>query len=365
MPDIKTLLSRVVEEEASDIHMKSGHHPMLRIKTRLVPMDHPAVSPEDMEEIARSMMSRRQWDLFEKWNEVDFAYLCEGAGRFRANVFRQRGLVGMVMRHVKTKIPTFEELNLPPLLKKTTLSERGILIVSGATGSGKSSTLAAMLGYMNKRLHRNIITVEDPIEFVYSDDKSIISQREVGVDTRSFATALKMVMRQDPNVIMVGEMRDKESFSAALTAAEVGRFVLTTSHAPDAAQVVTRMMDFFEPAGREQARIMLASNLVAVIAQRLLRRVDGKGMVPTVEIMLGSPSVKKFIRENKISKLKDAIQDGVDMGMQTFNHHLVELVTQSLVSEEEALRASSNPEALKMNLQGIYLDEARQILGDD
>ena len=363
MVDLKTLLEQVVDRDASDIHLKEGCPPIIRIKTRLVDLEGRPLKSFEVEEIARSIMNDRQWSIFERRGEVDFAYLVDGVGRFRTNVFRQKGLVGIVMRYVKAVIPTFRELNLPPVFEEIALSKRGLIVVSGATGCGKSTTLAAMIGAVNSRERRSIVTIEDPIEFIHADNKSVVSQREVGIDTRSFASALKVVLRQDPDIIMVGEMRDRESFMAGLSAAETGHLVLSTSHSSDAAQVVVRIMEFFTPAEREQARFQLAANLVAIVCQRLLRRADGKGLVPAVEMMLGTPTVRKLIRESRFEKLPDAIQDGRDEGMQTFNQHLVKMVKASLVTEEVALANSSNPEALKMNLKGIYLDESRQILG--
>lgn len=365
MIDLKALLKIVVEKEASDLHLKVGKPPIIRLKTNLIDLDHRPLKSSEVEELARSMMADGQWEAFQRRGEIDYAYIEEEVGRFRTNVFRQCGLVGIVMRYVKAKIPTFEELHLPPVLKEISLADKGIVIVSGATGCGKSTTLAAMVGFINKMRRRNIVTIEDPIEFLHSDEQSIISQREVGIDTRSFASALKVVLRQDPDIVMVGEMRDRDSFAAGLSAAETGHLVLSTSHSPDAAQVIVRIMEFFSPDERNLARFQLASNLVAIICQRLLRRADADGLVPAVEIMRGSPTVQKLIRENKIHKLRDAIRDGRDEGMQTFNQHLVKLVQNSFVTEEEALANSSNPEALKMNLQGIFLDESRQILGTE
>ncbi|MEI6633186.1 MAG: PilT/PilU family type 4a pilus ATPase [Chlamydiota bacterium] len=365
MVDLSGVLREAVTRRASDIHLKAGCPPILRIATQLVSLDHPPLAPSEIEAVAQSLVGKIQWASFLSGAELDVAYLDPAAGRFRTNIFHQRGMVGIVMRHVQTSVPGFKDLGLPPIIKKIALTERGIVIVSGATGSGKSTTLAAMIDFINARLRRHIVTIEDPIEFIHDDVKSLIEQREVGIDTRSFPSALRCVMRQDPDIIMVGEMRDKESFMAVLAAADVGRLSLATLHSPDAAQVVLRVMDFFPVAEREQARLQLAANVVAIICQRLIPRADGKGAIPAVEIMLGTTTVRKLIRENKVGKLTAAIQDGKDLGMQTFNQALVELVQASLITEDAALSHSPSPESLKMNLQGIYLDESRQILGDD
>jgi pilus retraction protein PilT len=274
-------------------------------------------------------------------------------------------MVGLVMRHVKTRIPSFKELDLPPILEKLSMAKSGIVMVCGSTGVGKSTTLAAMIEYINTHARSNVITIEDPIEYLHRDDKSVISQREVGIDTISFASALRLVMRQDPDVVMVGEIRDRETVKAALTASEVGRLVLTTLHSPTASHVISRLLDFFPMGEREQIRFQVAANLNAAICQRLLQRADAGGMVPAVEIMLGTPTIKKLIRNGKVEKLADAIQEGREEGMQTFNQHLVELVVKSKVAEREALSKATNPEALKMNLQGIFLDESRKIIGSD
>lgn len=366
MLDLKALLQSMVAQGASDLHLKVGCPPILRLNAELLNVSGPALAAGEVERLVRDMMSDAQWAAFQSKGELDFAYLLDGgAERFRTNIFRQRGLYGAVMRHVKTRVPDFHELGLPPILERIALARRGIVIVSGATGCGKSTTLAAIINYMNARVRRHIVTVEDPIEYLHQNDKSVIDQREVGIDTRSFAAALRHVMRQDPDVIMVGEMRDRESFMAVLGAADVGRLVFGTLHAPEAAQVVLRMMDFFPAGEREGARLQFAANMEAVICQRLLPRRDGRGLIPAVEILLGTSLARKFIRENKIEKLAAAIQDGRDQGMQTFNHSLAELAKGSLITEETALAHSTNPEGLKMNLRGIFLDESRKILGDD
>lgn len=365
MIDLSGILKEAVALGASDIHLKAGCRPIFRIATQLVTVEHPPLSPAETEAVAQSLVSKIQWASFLTGAELDIAYLDPAAGRFRTNIFHQRGVVGMVMRHVRKNVPCFKDLGLPPIIEKIALTPCGIVIVSGATGSGKSTTLAAMITFVNARLRRHIVTIEDPIEFMYEDDKAVIDQREVGIDTRSFPSALRYVMRQDPDIIMVGEMRDKESFMAMLTAADVGRLSLATLHTASAAQVVLRVMDFFPVAEREQARLQLAANLAAVICQRLVPRADGKGATPAVEIMLGTPTVKKLIRENKVEKLNAAIQEGSDQGMQSFNQALVALVQSSTITEETGLSHSPNPESLKMNLQGIYLDESSQILGSD
>ena len=267
------------------------------------------------------------------------------------------------MRSVKTTILNFEQLNLPLVLKDISLVERGIIILAGATGSGKSTTLAAMIDYINKTERRHIVTIEDPIEFLHSDLKSIINQREVGIDTMTFQTALKHVLRQDPDVILIGEMRDQQSFSAALMASETGHVVLTTVHADSSVQCIERILDFFNtPEQREQARLQLATNIVAIICQRLIPTIDKQGLIPAVEILRGTPIVKKFIRENKFEKLNKAIETGKEDGMQTFNQSILALIQENKISEEDGLSKASNPEALKMNLKGIFLDDSKKIL---
>ena len=365
MVELAQILGEAVASGASDIHLKAGCPPILRISTKLVTLKHPPLSPAETEALAKSIVTAVQWNSFHAGAELDVAHIDPAVGRFRTNIFHQRGLVGIVMRHVRTQIPSFKDLGLPPIIERIALFERGIVIISGATGSGKSTTLAAMIDFVNSRLRRHIVTIEDPIEFIHEDVKSVINQREVGIDTRSFPSALRFVMRQDPDIIMVGEMRDKESFMAMLTAADVGRLSLATLHTANAAQVVLRVMDFFPVAEREQARLHLAANLGAVVCQRLLPRADGKGSIPAVEVMLGTAIVRKLIRENKVEKLSAAIQEGRDQGMQTFNQSLVDLVQSGVITEDTAFSHSPNPESLKMNLQGIYLDESRQILGED
>lgn len=360
---MKLLLCEMIKHEASDLHIKSDRPPIFRIQGTLIETDLPPLDHNAILGILDEIMNDQQKDHFFKKKEADFAFSMENAGRFRTNVFYQRGRVSIAIRYVKTKIPGFEELGLPPVLKEIAHTHSGIVIISGATGNGKSTTQAAIIDYINTTQSLHIVTIEDPIEFVHQDKKSIINQREVGIDTEDFPTALKHVLRQDPDVIVIGEMRDANSFQAAVSSSETGHLVFTTLHINTAAQCISRIMEFFPEENRDNVRIQLAANIEAVICQRLIPRASGIGMIPAVEIMLGSPMVRKLIRENQLPKLKDAIETSGDMGMQTFNQSLCKLVKNKLITKEVALSVSPNPESLKMNLQGIFLDESRRILG--
>lgn len=362
MLDVKALLSDMVLRKASDLHLKVGTVPIFRVDSKLQPTDYEPLGPDDTEKIANEIMSSYHRERFQAHNEVDFAYEAEGLGRFRTNVFRQRGFIGIVMRMVKMDIPSFEELGLPPTLKNIALSERGIILTTGSTSCGKSTTTAAMLDFINQSKRAHIIMVEDPIEYLHRDKKSIVNQREVGIDTESFHGALKRVMRQDPDVIVIGEMRDSESFMAALASSDTGHLVFSTLHTTDSSQAVGRILEFFPLEERDQIRQQLSANLRAVICQRLIPRASGEGVVPAVEIMINNLTVQKLIYENKLLKLPAAIETGSDVGMQSFNQSLLNLFNKKLITKEEALAHASNPDALKMNMQGIFLDEARRIL---
>jgi twitching motility protein PilT len=298
----------------------------------------------------------------EEEREVDFSYYLPGIGRFRTNLFQQRGQWCLAMRYVKTHVPSFEELGLLPQIKQIAESPRGIVLVAGSTGSGKSTTLAAMIEHINSNAKKHIVTLEDPIEFVFEDNQSVIEQREVGLDTLSFHHALKHVLRQDPDIIMVGEMRDSVSFAAAMSAADTGHLVLSTLHTTNASQSVTRVLDFFEANEREQVRRQLAGTLQAVVCQRMVPTIAGK-MTPALEIMINTSTVKKLIEENRLDKLAAAIETGTDDGMLNFNQALFNLVKAGIVSEKEALAKATNAQALEMNFKGIFLDEGRRILG--
>ena len=361
MEYLHSLLKFAVNMGASDIHVKPGHHATIRISGELFPVQVDPPSKEQVEEIVRHIIPRHLEARLDREKEVDFSYMHESLGRFRANVFHQRGNLCIAMRHVKSHIPSFTELHLPETLSKIASAERGITFVTGATGSGKSSTMAAMLDHVNTNEKCHIITLEDPIEYAFEDKQSIIEQREVGLDTLSFERALVHVMRQDPDVIMIGEMRDSQSFMAALAAADTGHMVITTLHTNTAYSSIGRILDFFPSHERDQIRRQLAANLQAVICQRLVPAVAG-GVVPAVEIMVNSPMVRKLIEENRIDKLSAAIETGTEDGMQTFNQSLYKLVKAKMITEENALLRATNPDALKMNFRGIFLDESRRIL---
>lgn len=361
MEYLNSLLKFAANMGASDIHVKPDHHATIRISSELFPVQVDPPSREQVEEIVRFMLPRHLEARLDREKEVDFSYLHESLGRYRVNVFHQRGNLCMAMRHVKTNIPSFQDLHLPEQLSTIANAERGIVFVTGATGSGKSSTLAAILEHINTTEKCHIITIEDPIEYMFSDRQSVIEQREIGLDTLSFERALVHVMRQDPDVIMVGEMRDSQSFMAALAASDTGHLVLTTLHTNTAYSAIGRILDFFPAHERDQIRRQLASNLRGVVCQRLVPALSG-GVVPAVEIMINSPTVRKLIEENRLDKLPAAIETGTEDGMQTFNQSLYKLVKAKMITEEEALLKATNPDALKMNFRGIFLDESRRIL---
>ncbi len=354
--ELNDILTVAVKAKGSDIHIKTGLPPIVRIDGRLHPIPNaPRLTPEIVATMAHSMMNQRQRQIFEEHWEVDLAYAIPGLGRFRVSAYHQRGTVAMVFRVITMAIPSLEALNLPPVLKKICAEERGLILVTGTTGSGKSSTLAAMIDHINQSRTCNIITVEDPVEFLHRDNKSIISQREVGCDTQTFASALKGALRQDPDVILVGEMRDLETIETAMTAAETGHLVMSTLHTMDAAETVNRIIGVFPPFHQRQVRIQLAGIIKGVISQRLVPKADGKGRVPAVEVMLGTARVRECIDdENKTKEIHDAIAQGyVSYGMQTFDQSLMKLLTSGLITYEEAMRQSSNPDDFALKMSGI------------
>ena len=361
MDFFSNLLQSAVGQGASDIHLKPNHYATLRVAGTLVPVTVELPSKELVGEIVRRILPAHQIDRLAREKEVDFSYLHDNQWRFRVNVFHQRGDLCLAMRYVKTKIPSFTDLHVPEQLGKIAAAENGIVFVTGVTGSGKSSTLAAMLESINLTEKCHVVTLEDPIEYVFEDKQSVIEQREIGLDTMSFTSALVHVMRQDPDVIMVGEMRDSQSFMAALAAADTGHLVLTTLHTTTAYSAIGRVLDFFPAEERDQIRRQIAVNLRAVICQRLVPAISG-GVVPAVEIMINTPMVRKLIEENRLDKLSAAIETGTEDGMQTFNQALLKLAKAKLITEAEALSKATNPDALKMNLRGIFLDEGRRIL---
>jgi len=344
---IDDLLRRAVETKASDLHLKVGNHPYLRIDGQLNPQsDVPRVTPEEMLSMAFSMMTNRQKQKFKETAELDMAYGVAGLGRFRVNVFQQRGNVGMVLRVIPTKIRTIEELDLPRIIETICEEQRGLVLVTGTTGSGKSTTLAAMIDRINTSRSDHVITIEDPIEFLHRDKKSFINQREVEVDTANFSTALRAGLRQDPDVILVGEMRDLETISAALTIAETGHLTLGTLHTNSCAQTINRIIDVFPTSQQAQVRAQLSLVLEGVLSQQLIPTADGRGRAMSLEIMVATPAIRNLIREEKIHQIYSAMQAGQKFGMQTMNQSLCDLVQKRRISREEALNRSSLPEEL-------------------
>jgi len=361
MEIFQRILQTAVEGGASDVHLKVGTPVIFRINRQLIAIECPYPTDEWMEKVLGHVVPKHAKRKLEEEREVDFSYYMPHVGRFRTNVFQQRGQFCIAMRFVKTQVPSFEELGLLPVLKEIAESPRGIVLVSGTTGCGKSTTLAAMIEHVNANFKRHIITLEDPIEYVFEDNQSVIEQREVGLDTLSFELALTHILRQDPDFIMIGEMRDATSFYAAISAAETGHLVLSTLHTINASQSINRILDFFKAEEREQIRRQLAGTLQAVICQRMVPALNG-GLVPAQEILINTGTVRKILEENRLDKLSAAIETGTDEGMLSFNQHLFQLVQEGKVSKKEALLKATNPQALEMNFQGIFLDESRRIL---
>jgi twitching motility protein PilT len=355
------ILKIAIDGKASDIHIKIGTPVIFRINRELIAVECPFPTAEWMNKIVASITPDHLRKRLEEDREIDFSYFIPGLGRFRTNLFQQRGQWALAMRHVRTNVPSFEQLGLLEQIKTVAESPRGIVLVAGATGCGKSTTLAAMLEHINGNFKKHIITLEDPIEFVFEDNQCVIEQREVGLDTQSFHHALKHVLRQDPDIIMLGEMRDATSFAAAMSAADTGHLVLSTLHTTTAAQSVNRILDFFKADEREQVRRQLAATLRGVICQRMVTTVENT-MTPALEILINSPLVKKMLEENRLDKLAAAIETGADDGMITFNQSLFNLVKSGRVSEKEALAKATNPQALEMNFKGIFLNEGGRIV---
>ena len=353
---IDDLLRRAVEQKASDLHLKVGNHPYLRIDGILIPQtDVARVSPEEMLSMAFSMMTNRQKQKFKETAELDMAYGVAGLGRFRVNVFQQRGNVGMVLRVIPTKIKTIEDLLLPKVIDKICEEQRGLVLVTGTTGSGKSTTLAAMIDRINSTRPDHIVTIEDPIEFLHRDKKGFVNQREVEVDTANFPVALRAALRQDPDVILVGEMRDLETIGTALLAAETGHVVFSTLHTLDATETIQRIIAVFPPPEQKQIRLQLASTLKAIVSQRLVRKSDGQGRVPAVEVLIATAYIRDcIINPDKTRMIHDAIAAGTSQyGMQTFDQSIYDLYTQNLITYEEALLRASNVDEFKLRCQGI------------
>jgi len=363
--NIDELLRSACESKASDLHLKVGNHPYIRVDGSLRPLSqYPRVSSEDMLNMAFSIMTNRQKQKFKENTELDMAYGVAGLGRFRVNVFQQRGNVGMVLRVIPTKIRTLEELYLPRVIDRICEEQRGMVLVTGTTGSGKSTTLAAMIDRINSTTTDHIITIEDPIEFLHRDKKGFVNQREVEVDTPAFASALRAALRQDPDVILVGEMRDLETIQTALLAAETGHLVFSTLHTLDATETIQRIIAVFPPPEQKQIRLQMATTLKAVISQRLVRKSDGIGRVPAVEVLIATEYIRDcIINPEKTRLIHDAIAQGVSQyGMQTFDQSLYDLYTQGLITLEEALINSSNPDEFKLRIAGIRstADAARE-----
>lgn len=354
--ELNEILTIAVKAKGSDIHIKSGLPPVVRINGKLHPIPNAQrLSAETVSTMAYGMMNERQKGIFEDQYEVDLAYGVAGLGRFRVSVYRQRGSISMVFRAIPVVVPTLDTLNLPPILKKICAEERGLVLVTGTTGSGKSTTLAAMIDYINERRSSNIITIEDPVEYLHKDKKSIISQREVGLDTLSFSSALRSSLRQDPDVILVGEMRDLETIETAMNAAETGHLVMSTLHTLDAAETINRIISVFPPFHQRQVRMQLSGVIKGVVSQRLVPRMDGKGRVPAVEVMLGTARIRDCIDDKeKTKQIPEAIGQGfVTYGMQSFDQSLMQLYTKKFISYEEALRQSSNPDDFALKISGI------------
>ncbi len=351
---VDELAERLVEQGGSDLHLKVGASPSVRLRGSLEPLeDYEKLKPEDTEGILQEIIPSNLSEEFDREGEADFSYSIAGVGRFRVNAFRQRGSISIVMRFIPFGVPNFEDLDLPEAISRLAQQERGIILVTGTTGSGKSTTLASMLDLVNRSAQKHIVTVEDPIEFLHRDQKSLINQREVGLDTTSFARALRRILRQDPDIILIGEIRDSETAQIALSAAETGHLVLSTLHTINATETVNRIIDLFPPHEREQVRTMLAGTLKGIVGQRLVKTKDG-GRAAACEIMVMTGRIRDFIVDpEQTGQIQEAIAEGEYYGMQTFDQALLKLVEEDRVDYEEALRFANRPQDFKLMIRSL------------
>jgi twitching motility protein PilT len=352
--NIDDLLRHTVERGASDLHLKVGNVPFLRIDGDLQPTSHDVLTPPDTVAFGNTVMSEHKRREFEAHNEADIGYTLQGVGRFRINVFRQRGLVGLAVRRVRSEIPTFEELRLPEVMRTLADSPRGLVLMTGPTGTGKTTTIASMIGYINRSRRAHIVTIEDPIEVVHDDEMSIIQQREIGLDTDSYEAALRHVVRQDPDVIFVGEIRDADSALSAIQAAETGHLVISTLHTIDCMETINRVLDLFPPQQAKEVRTSFAGALRGIVSQRLVQKADGKGRVPAVEVLVNTGRVfDRLVDPEQTDSIVDVIADGAYYGMQSFDQALVLLVKDGLVTVDEARRTASSPHDFDLQLSGV------------
>ncbi len=352
------LLRLGADNGASDIHVKAGNPALLRIEGRLEEVEMDKISENQALDFLESILPETFKTRWEEEGQVDFGHSLSGAGRFRVAAFRQRGTVTIVFRHVKNQIPTFESLNLEaPILTKLSKARDGIIIVSGATGCGKSSTLAAMLNWINGHMGKHVITLEDPMEYNFQDQRCVFNQREIGIDALSYSLGLKAALRQDPDLILVGEMRDKMTFETALAAAETGHLVMTTLHSINVHQAVIRLFEFFPPEQQQQMRRQVASSIRAIVCQRLVPAIEGGGRVPAVEILVGDTVSRTVIQDGNFEKLNSILEGGGESGSRSFNKDLYRLIKAGKISKADGLEHSSNPKALEMNLKGIFQSE--------
>jgi twitching motility protein PilT len=352
MVHIDTLLRAMFEKGASDLHLTVGSSPMIRLHGEMEALDFEKMRPDTVQQLVYSILTDEQKEKFERENELDLSFGVEGVGRVRMNVFKQRGAVASVMRQIPTKIKPIEELDLPRAVHDICKVPKGLVLVCGPTGSGKSTTLAAMIDWINTNTQSHIITIEDPIEFVHNHKKSLINQREIGADSRSFATALKYVLRQDPDVILVGEMRDIETIGAALTIAETGHLVFATLHTPDAVQAINRIIDVFSPEQQAQVRTQLSFVVQAVMCQQLLPKAEGGGRCIAVEVMIATPAIRNLIRDEKVHQVYSALQTGQDVGMQTMNQSMAALYRKGKVTYQAIMDRTTDARDLERQVKG-------------
>ncbi|MCK4303188.1 MAG: PilT/PilU family type 4a pilus ATPase [Candidatus Eisenbacteria sp.] len=353
--EFRKILEDMMEQGASDLHMKAGTRPVIRVDGSLQLTSFPAPTQKDLEQIVEQILTPAQREEFTRTREIDFGFGITGLARFRSNFYYQRGSIAIAIRHVPLGVPAFEDLNLPSTLKDLAIMPRGLVLVTGTVGSGKSTTLASMIDLINRTEAKNIITIEDPIEFLHRDEKSVISQREVGLDTESYLAALKHILRQDPDVLLLGEIRDRETMSVALMAADTGHLVMSTLHTADATQTINRIVSFYPPHQHDEVRFLLASNLAAVISMRLIVRADGKGRVPAVEVMINTETIRDYILDpTKTVLINAAIAEGVaQYGMQSFDQSMMGLFKSNLISLDEAIRNATNPTEFELRIKGI------------